>query len=139
MRVSEHLSVCLYVCMFVCHLNIVCALCACAKFHSQNLRLPLPVSAFHFFFACVFAVLLCVQKEQKSLSASPLASKTAQNPCRFLSLPSFVTTPAAAAAAAAAPRPCNAYLNVCAKVFADFDYDCDNPLVFFYFQWYADH
>jgi len=111
-NVSEWASVCLSVCVCVC----LCAtLTLFVRFVPARNFIHKTCVAFacfcllYFFcllFVLVVVALLCVQKEQKSLSASPLASKTAQNPCRFLSLPSFVTT-TTAAATAAATRPCN--------------------------------
>lgn len=123
---SERASVCTSVCLCVCecawvcvrHLNIVCARNfihkTCVAF----------AASFCFLFRVVVAAVVVRAKKSRSRcppvspSVRPPAchlpvSKTAQNPCRFLSLPSFAAREAASAAAPTA-RPCNGYLNVCA-------------------------
>lgn len=118
---SGHLSV--RVCVYVC-VSVRVSVCATLTLFVREisftkLALPLPAS-FCFLFRVVVAVAVRAKKSRSrcppvSPSVRPPAchlpvSKTAQNPCRFLSLPSF----AARAAAAPTARPCNGYLNVCA-------------------------
>lgn len=124
---SERASVCASVCLCVC-VSVRGSVCATLTLFVREisftkLALPLPAS-FCFLFRVVVAVVVRAKKSRSrcppvSPSVRPPAchlpvSKTAQNPCRFLSLPSFAARAAAASAAAPTARPCNGYLNVCA-------------------------